>query len=61
VDSVKLPPAEVRQSAFELAFSLPQQTVGKPELAITVEASKAVVPPGDGRELALAFGMFEIR
>jgi hypothetical protein len=61
VDGVKLAPAQVRTSAFELAFALPAEAVGKPEMVVAVEASRSVTPPEDGRELALAFGTFEIR
>ena len=61
VDGVELAPAQVRTSAFELAFALPAEAVGKTQIVVAVEASRAVTPPGEGRELALTFGTVEIR
>jgi hypothetical protein len=61
VDGVKLPPQPVRESAFELAFELPAEAVGKSAVAVAVEVSRTFAPPSDPRELGLAFGTFEVR
>jgi len=63
IDGTPLPPTAIQpgQSAFELAFALPPSATGKAELAVTVEAGRTFRPPEDPRELALVFGVFEIR
>jgi len=40
---------------------LPAAVVGRPEMQVGVEVSRTFVPPGDLRELGLAFGVFEVR
>jgi hypothetical protein len=35
--------------------------VGRPEMLVTVEVSRFIVPAEDPRELGLAFGVFEVR
>lgn len=61
VDGVPLPPQAIRESGFDLAFELPPAAVGKPAMAVTVEASRTFSAPTDPRELALAFGTFEVK
>jgi hypothetical protein len=63
VDGIALPVAEIHpgETAFELAFTLPDAVVGKTEMRITVEAARSFAPASDPRDLALAFGTFEVR
>jgi hypothetical protein len=63
IDGVALPAAFIRpgENTFELAFALPAAVVGRPEVQVGVEVSRTFVPPGDLRELGLAFGVFEVR
>jgi hypothetical protein len=63
VDGMALPAASIHpgESAFELAFALPADVVGRPEMQIAVEVSRTFIPPGDPRQLGLAFGVFEVR
>jgi hypothetical protein len=63
VDVTALAPATIRpgQNEFELAFALPDTVVGRPEMRVTVEVSRFIVPAEDPRELGLAFGVFEVR
>lgn len=61
VDGVTLPPAEIRESSFELEFRLPDAAAGKPDMQVVVEVSKTFRPEGDNRDLGLAFGYFEIQ
>jgi hypothetical protein len=58
-----LPPAQIRpgQGAFEFTFALPEAIVGKDVVEVSVEVSRTIRPPADGRDLGLAFGVFEIR
>jgi hypothetical protein len=63
LDGAALPAASIKpgESAFELAFPLPDSAVGKTELSITVEVARTFRPASDPRELGLAFGVFEVR
>ena len=59
----RLPPVQIapHENAFEFAFDLPSQLVGKAELPIFLKVGRTFRPPGDSRDLGLAFGSFEIR
>jgi len=46
---------------FSLELPLPESLVGQPEIELKVEASKTFHPPGDARELGMAFQTFAIR
>jgi hypothetical protein len=63
VDGVELPPAAIRpgENAFDLAFPLPPQAAGRPEMLVAVEVSRTIRPASDPRDLGLAFGVFEVR
>ncbi|MEO8597932.1 MAG: hypothetical protein ABI759_31720 [Candidatus Solibacter sp.] len=63
VDGIALPKAEIRpgETAFELAFPLPDSLVGKTAMRVTVEAGRSFRPASDPRDLGLAFGSFEVR
>jgi hypothetical protein len=63
VDGVALPGAVIHpgQTAFELAFLLPDSVVGKGEMQVTVEAGRVFRPASDPRDLSLVFGTFEVR
>jgi hypothetical protein len=63
VNGTTLPPATIRpgENAFEISFALPPEAVGKPELQVALEAARTFRPAADPRDLALAFGSFEIR
>ena len=45
---------------FHLAYSMPQATVGKPSVEISIEVSHTVKLPGDSHELGLVFGTFKV-
>jgi len=61
VDGVALEPQTVNPGRFEVAFPLPDSVVGKREMQVSVSVSRTIRPPGDGRELGLSFGVFEVR
>jgi hypothetical protein len=63
VEGVTLPPTTIRPGtkAFELAFALPDTSIGKPEMHVTVEVGRIIHPASDPRDLGLAFGTFEVR
>jgi hypothetical protein len=46
---------------FSFNFALPAELTGRATLEIGIEASKALHPDGDHRELAMVFGTFAIR
>ena len=46
---------------FDFDFALPADLVGKDAVEVTVEVGRTFIPPGEDRELGLAFGVFEIR
>jgi hypothetical protein len=46
---------------FDFDFALPAELVGKDAVEVTVEVGRTFIPPGEDRELGLAFGVFEIR
>jgi hypothetical protein len=46
---------------FDFDYALPGEWVGRESLELTVEVDRTFTPPGDGRELGLAFGVFEVR
>jgi len=48
-------------AAFDDAFPLPSQFVGKTRIEITVQLDRTYRAPGDLRDLGLTFGSFEIR
>jgi hypothetical protein len=63
VDGIALPAAEIHpgETAFELVFVLPASVIGKSEMRVAVEAARSFAPASDPRDLALAFGTFEVR
>ena len=63
VDGIALPPAEIRpgETAFELAYPLPAAVTAKSEMRIMVDVARSFAPAADPRDLALAFGTFEVR
>jgi hypothetical protein len=50
-----------REGPFDFSFALPPQLQGKPALEISLEAGRTFGAPGDPRQLALIFGVLEIR
>jgi hypothetical protein len=46
---------------FSLEFPMPATLVGQGTFELTIEANKAMHPPGDPRDLAMVFGTFSIR
>ena len=46
---------------FTFEFALPAALVGKSEIEVKIEASRTLRPPGDNRDLGMAFGTFAIR
>ncbi len=63
VDGEPLPRTEIDRSEtlFDRSFSLPPSSAGKKSMELTVEVSRSLNRPEDGRELGLAFGVFVIR
>ncbi len=63
VDGMALPPTilDLTRPAFEAAFSLPNQLVGKTDLHVSIEVTRTFHTPTDTRELGLNFGVLEIR
>lgn len=64
VDGVALPPASVASCGgenFELAFALPPNAARQPRLEIAIQVERTFRPPGDQRDLGLAFGTLEVR
>ena len=61
IDNAALPPATINGKQFDLSFPLPGSLLGKPEISVTLEASRAFRSPSDPRELSLQFGLFEVR
>ena len=47
--------------AFSFQFALPAELVGRDVMEISVEANKVFQPPGDGRDLGMAFGTFAVK
>lgn len=54
-------PVEKGMERIEVDFELPAALVGKDTIELTIEVDRTFVPPADGRELGVAFGVFEIR
>ncbi|HTX36236.1 MAG TPA: hypothetical protein VME43_14500 [Bryobacteraceae bacterium] len=46
---------------FELAFRLPAEALGKPEMSVEIAVSRTFRAPGDARDLGLAVGSVEVR
>ena len=42
-------------------FPIPARLVGAERVEVTLTVDRTFVPPGDGRELGLAFGSFSVR
>jgi hypothetical protein len=61
-DGIPLAPARITaaNASFEFAFALPESLVGKESIRVEIGVSRAVAPPGAGRELGLAFGAIEL-
>lgn len=61
VDGSALPPARITTTEFELMLPLPDSLARKPEIAVTLDVNRTIRPPGDGRELGLAFGEIGVK
>lgn len=63
VGGIRLAPVQFTESSGEttFAFDLPASTAGKADIDVTVEVSRTIQVSGDGRDLGLVFGRFEIR
>jgi hypothetical protein len=63
VDGARLTPVQFTKGNVEttFAFGLPEETVGRRAIEITVEVSRTVRIGADTRDLGLAFGRFEIK
>jgi hypothetical protein len=48
-------------ASFEADFLLPTDTSGKPQVEVMIDLDHTFRPPGDGRDLGLSFGSFQIR
>jgi hypothetical protein len=62
VDGRKLPSVWLREGgvAFSFNFPLPAEATGKDVVQIDIDLSRTLRPPGDARELGLAFSSLEI-
>ena len=49
------------EGRFDLTFPLPPQLVGRRSIELAVEAGRTFRAAGDGRDLSLIFGVFEIK
>lgn len=50
-----------REGEFTAEFPLPASTIKKASIEVTVEVDHTFRSPGDGRDLGLVFGSFEVR
>jgi hypothetical protein len=61
VDGVKLPQRNLAPGeAFDVTWPLPDTAVGRPAAQMAIETDHTFVPPADGRQLGLVFGVIEI-
>jgi len=60
-DGFPLSPGMARSSEFTLEFAFPPSLVGKESVELSISVNRTIRPPSDGRELGLAFGIFEVR
>ena len=62
VDGEPLPPVTLDQPDAEFIkdFPLPATVIGKERIHLVLELDKAVIPPGEDRELGLIFGTIAI-
>jgi hypothetical protein len=63
VDGTRMPASKITRgdAQFTFEYPLPASATGKPEIEIALESERVIVPGGDGSELSLVFGVFEIR
>ena len=61
VNGLTLPVSQVTTGEFELMLPLPDADVGKAELHVALGVSRTARPPGDPRELGLAFGQIAVK
>ncbi len=63
VDRKPLKPAAIPPGVnmFHLDFDLPPEALGKPEIHVAVEVDRTFGRARNGREMGVAFGVFEIR
>ncbi|MCC7175985.1 MAG: hypothetical protein IT159_12380 [Bryobacterales bacterium] len=63
VDGARVGEAELTRpdAAFDLAFPLPAESVGKPQIEVAIEVDRTFTVAGDGRELGLVFGTVSVR
>ena len=61
VDGERLPARDLEKGGFELDYTLPAAAAQRESIEVTVEVSRTIRPPADGRDLGLAFGTFEVR
>jgi hypothetical protein len=61
VDNTTLAPVSITDGSFDLTLPLPAGLIGKPEVLVVVEINRTFRPPGETRDLGLAFGVFEIK
>ncbi len=63
IDGVRMPEVKITRgdAQFTYDFPIPASAVGKPEIEIALESERVFKAEGDGRELGLVFGVFEIR
>ena len=63
INGYRLQPGAIQPGEydFHLSFPLPASVAGQPEMEVAVEVARTFRPPGERRDLGLAFGVFEVR
>jgi hypothetical protein len=63
IDGVSQVPVTIDRAGeeFHAEFPLPQSLAGKEKIEVVLKTSRAVITPGDGRPLGLAFGSLSVR
>lgn len=63
VDGARLAPAIVREPdrSFEIVLDVPAETIGRDRIKLGLDVDRSFRPPGQDRDLALVFGVFEVR
>jgi hypothetical protein len=63
IEGIEIGSGMVREpdKTFAFEFPMPQRLIGKTEAELKIEVSRTFRPPGDARELGMAFGTFAIR
>ncbi|HUS06177.1 MAG TPA: hypothetical protein VMZ52_07775 [Bryobacteraceae bacterium] len=61
LEGIHIGDVNIRSGEFDWSAGVPPQLVGRPEVTLTLQSDRAFRPPGDGRDLSVAFGSLAIR